>query len=65
MIYSMCACGQGHAGFEKFCALMNIPRPMTQNSYNIASTIINSVKLVAEETTTQISGTTTKNDVVS
>ena len=30
---------------------MNIPRPMTQNSYdNIASTIISSVKLVAEET---------------
>ena len=50
-IYSMRACGQGHAGLEKFCALMNIPRPMTQNSYdNIASTIISSVKLVAEET---------------
>lgn len=47
----MHACGQGYNGIEKFCILMNLPRPITQNSYDkIANTITKSVKEVAKDT---------------
>ena len=31
--YCMKACGRGYARLEKFAALINFPRPMSQNSY--------------------------------
>ena len=34
IVYSMRACGQGHAGIETFTSLMNMPRPMTANNYD-------------------------------
>ena len=51
MVYGMRACGQGYAGMEKYCTLMNMPKLITQNNYNkIVTTIVYSVKDVAEET---------------
>ena len=50
-VYTMRACGQGYRGIEKFCALMNMPRPMTNRCYDkIVTTVSNSAQLVAKET---------------
>ena len=50
-VYTMRACGQGYRGIENFCALMNMPRPMTNRCYDkIVTTVSNSAQLVAEET---------------
>ena len=47
----MRACAQGYAGMEKYCTLTNMPKPITQNSYNkMVTTIVSSVKDVAKET---------------
>ena len=47
----MRACGQGYAGLEKFVSLMNLPKPMTSNSYEkIINKLIVATKDVAETT---------------
>ena len=33
IVYSMRSIGQGHAGMETFCMLMNMPKPLTSNNY--------------------------------
>ena len=33
-VYAMRSCGQGFAGMERFCTLMNMPKPLTKNNYS-------------------------------
>ena len=50
-VYSMRACGQGHAGLERFSCLMNLPKPMTHNNYDkILENFVKATKVVAEDT---------------
>lgn len=50
----MRACGQeGYNGLEKFATLMNLPKPVTSNSYNKIIKHLNvATKVVAELTIT-------------
>ena len=51
LIYSMRSIGQGYASIEKFTTLMNMPKPMTQNSFNKSvKSILKATSTVAEET---------------
>ena len=51
IIYSMRAWGQGFSGLEKFTSLMNIPKPLTKNSYNkLIKTVSECAKIVEKET---------------
>ena len=47
MVYTLCACGLGHAGLEKFTCIMNIPKPMTVVNFdNISNKIRDSTCLL-------------------
>ena len=51
LVYTLRALDQGHAGLEKFTALMNMPKPMTANNYDkLVSNISTVAKVVADET---------------
>ena len=51
MVYTMRACGQGHAGVEKFTTLMDMPKPMTKNNYNkIVKKLVTVTETVTKET---------------
>ena len=51
MVYTIRACGQGHAGVEKFTTLMDMPKPMTKNNYNkIVKKLVTVTETVAKET---------------
>ena len=51
IIYAMRACGQGHAGVEKFTTLMDMPKPMTKNNYNkVVKKLVTATETVAKET---------------
>lgn len=50
-VYTIKALGHGHAVIEKFTALMNMPKPRTQNNYDKSvNTISSAMKLVVGET---------------
>ena len=50
-VYSMRSCGQGYSGIQKFCALMNMPKPMTANNFDkITKTLKHATQKVAENT---------------
>ena len=50
-VYTMRALGHGHAGLEKFTAMMDMPKPMASTTYDkLVKTIASAVKTVAENT---------------
>ena len=60
----MRSCGVGHTGLEKFCGFMNIPKPVTKNSYSsLSHHIRDSVKLVAEASMTAASDEIKSNEM--
>jgi hypothetical protein len=49
LVYGMRRIGKGHAGASKFCSIMNMPSPLTANSFRKSSrTITQHVKKVAK-----------------
>lgn len=51
LTYAMRSIGQGYSSIEKFTALMNLPKPMTQKSYEkLVSSLLKAAQEVAEET---------------
>ena len=51
IIYTMRSCGHGYRGVEKFTALMDMPKPMAQKSYDEAvKNMMNAAKSVALDT---------------
>jgi hypothetical protein len=50
LVYSMSCIGQGLAGLKTFCAVMDIPPPISQKSYdNIVKKIKSATQVVAEK----------------
>ena len=51
MIYAMRSIGRSYSAIEKFAELMNLPKPMTSNSYDKSvQTLLKATTEVAEET---------------
>ena len=49
IMYALRTCGLGHAGLEKFCMIMNIPKPMTVVNFDaISNKVRDSVKVIAD-----------------
>ena len=49
MVYALRTCGLGHAALEKFCCIINMPKPMTKINFDkITNKIRDSAKVVAE-----------------
>ena len=49
IVYALRICGLGHAGLEKFCMIMNIPKPMTVANFDaISNKVRDSVKFIAD-----------------
>ena len=49
IVYALRTCGLGHAGLEKFCMIMNIPKPMTVVNFDaISNKVRDSVKVIAD-----------------
>ena len=65
----MRVCGRGYAGLERFTALMNLPRPVTQSNYDkIVKRIVAASKNVAEQTMLdacdELRGNTTPDNII-
>ena len=45
-VYAARTVGQGHAGLEKFCGMLNLPKPMTKNNFDLIS---NAFSVAAKE----------------
>lgn len=51
MVYAMRNNGTDYSGVEKFCAVMNLPKPMTCNNYDKMSNVLrDAVQIIAERT---------------
>ena len=49
-VYAARIVGQGYAGLEKFCEMLNLPKPMTNNNFDlISNTFSVAAKEVAEK----------------
>ena len=49
-VYAACTVGQGYAGLEKICGMLNLPKPMTNNNFDlISNTFSVGAKEVAEK----------------
>ena len=48
MVYAMRSNGIGFSGLEKFCSVMNLPKPMTRNYDKLSNLLRDAVKSVAE-----------------
>ena len=48
-VYALRSCGVGHTGLEKFCGLMNLPKPVARKNYDISNQIGDAAKLTAEK----------------
>ena len=49
IVYALCTCGLGHAELERFCMIMNIPKPMTVVDFDaISNKVRDSVKVIAD-----------------
>lgn len=50
-VYGMRSVGLDHSGLDKFCGMLNMPKPMTiKNFNNISSNLRDAAKVVAEKT---------------
>ena len=51
MVYAMRNNGTEYSGIERFCAVMNLPKPMRRMNYDKTSKVLrNAVKIIAEQT---------------
>ena len=48
MVYAMRSNGIGFSGLEKFCSLINLPKPPTRNYDKLSNLLRDAVKSVAE-----------------
>ena len=49
-VYAARTIGQGYAGLKKFCGMLNLPKPMTNNNFDlISNTFSVAAKEVAEK----------------